>query len=123
MILNCSRNYLPLTYLGVPLSSRRPRRQDWTNLIETVCYRLSPWKAIYLFLGGRLTLLNSVLWIVLVYWMFVFKLPAWVIKDIGRIRRDFKWKDPDLGPKGIRLVAWKKICRPRNMGGWGILNL
>lgn len=56
--LNCSRNCLPLTYLGVPLSGRRPSRQDWTHLIETVRSRLSPWKAIYLSLGGHLTLLN-----------------------------------------------------------------
>ncbi|XP_039137399.1 uncharacterized protein LOC120274928 [Dioscorea cayenensis subsp. rotundata] len=58
-----------------------------------------------------------------VYWMSVFKLPAWVIHEIDKIRRDFLWKGPDLGSKGIRLIAWKRICRPRSMGGWGILDL
>lgn len=99
MILNCSRDCLPITYLGVPLSGRRLKRQNWSHLIETIRARLSSWKAIYLSLGGRLTLLNSVLLIVLVYWMSVFKLSAWVIKDIDRIRREFLYKGPDLDPK------------------------
>lgn len=55
--------------------------------------------------------------------MSVFKLPAWVIQDIDKIRTDFLWKGPDLGSNRIRLVEWKRICRPRNIGGWTILNL
>lgn len=68
-------------------------------------------------LGGHLTLINSVLSTISVNWMSVFKLPAWVIHDIDKIRRDFLWKGPDLSSNGIRLVAWKRICRPCNMGG------
>jgi len=122
-ILSCRKDCLPLTYLGVPLSGRRPKRLDWSKLINMVKARLSPWKAIYLSLGGRLSLINFVLSTVPVYWMSVFKLPAWVICDIDKIRRDFLWKGPDLKAKGARLIAWKRICRPRHMGGWGILNL
>ncbi|XP_039120942.1 uncharacterized protein LOC120257548 [Dioscorea cayenensis subsp. rotundata] len=55
--------------------------------------------------------------------MSVFKLPAWVIKEIDKIRRDFLWRGPGLGPKGIRLIAWNRITRPKDMAGWGILNL
>ncbi|XP_039113776.1 uncharacterized protein LOC120249345 [Dioscorea cayenensis subsp. rotundata] len=110
--LNCSRNCLPITYLGIPLSGRRPKRSDWVKLTSMVCSRLSPWKAKYLSLGGRLTLINSVLSIVPVYWISVFKLPNWVIKEIDKIRRDFLCKGPDLGPKGIRLIAWDRITIP-----------
>lgn len=55
--------------------------------------------------------------------MSVFKLLVWVVKEIGMIIRDFLWKGLELGSKGILLVAWKRICRPRNIGGWGILNI
>lgn len=55
--------------------------------------------------------------------MFVFRLPIWVVKEIDKIRRDFFWKGPELGSKGVHLVAWNRTCGPRNMGGWGILNL
>lgn len=122
-ILNCARDCLPLTYLGVPISGRRPKREDWKKLTSLVRTKLLSWKATYLSLGGRLTLLNSVLSSIPTYWMSVFKLPSWVIKEIDKVRRDFLWKGPDLGSKGFRLVAWDRICRPRSMGGWGILNL
>lgn len=120
MILNCSRDCIPITYLEVPLTGRRLRRQDWSNLIGLIQSRLTSWTAIYLSLGGRLTLINPVLSTIPIYWMSVFKL---VILEIDKIRRDFLWKGPDMGSKGIRLVAWKRICRPKNLGGWGIINL
>lgn len=122
-ILNCVRDCLPLTYLGVPISGRRPKREDWTKLTSLVRAKLSSWKSTYLSLGGCLTLLNSVLSSVPTFWMSVFKLPSWVIKEIDKIRRDFLWKGPDLDSKGMRLVAWDRLCHPRSMGGWGILNL
>lgn len=55
--------------------------------------------------------------------MSIFRLPSWVIKEIDRIGRDFLWKSPKLGSKGLHLVTWQRICKLRNMGGWEILNL
>lgn len=55
--------------------------------------------------------------------MSIFKLPVWVSNEIDQNRRDFLWKGHVFGCKGIQLVAWNRICRPREMGGWGILNL
>ncbi|XP_039129471.1 uncharacterized protein LOC120265593 isoform X2 [Dioscorea cayenensis subsp. rotundata] len=123
VILNCRRDCLPFTYLGVPISGRRQRKQDWLKLILMVLSKLMSLKANYLYLGGHLTLMNWVLSSVPSYWMSVFKLPVWVIKEINKIRRDFLWKGPDLGAKGISLVDLKRICKPRELGGWRILNL
>lgn len=77
--LNCMVGNLPVTYLGIPISGRRPRRQDWEDLIEKVRRRLSTWKAQHLFVGGRFTLINSVLSVLLTYWMSLFRLPCWVL--------------------------------------------
>lgn len=55
--------------------------------------------------------------------MLILKLLAWVILEIDKIRRDFLWKGPELGSKGVRVIAWKRICHPRNMVGWGIHDL
>lgn len=43
-ILNCTVGLLPVTYLGIPLSSRWPCKQDWEGLILKVKRRLSSWK-------------------------------------------------------------------------------
>lgn len=68
-IINCNRDYLLLTYLGVPFSGRRPRRQDWLKLIFLIRSKLTSWKANYLSLGDRLTLLNSILTSIPTYWI------------------------------------------------------
>ncbi|XP_039136364.1 uncharacterized protein LOC120273726 [Dioscorea cayenensis subsp. rotundata] len=112
-----------LSYLGIPISGRRPRKQDWECLITKVRGRLASWKSSYLSIGGRLTLVNSVLLVVPTYWMSLFRLPKWVIKAIDRIRRDFLWSGPDIDHPGCRLVAWNNICRAKEQGGWGILAL
>ncbi|XP_039126955.1 uncharacterized protein LOC120263117 [Dioscorea cayenensis subsp. rotundata] len=121
--LSCSRGILPVTYLGIPISGRRPRRQDWEELIVKIRRRLSTWKVQFLSLGGRLTLVNSVLSAIPTYWMSLFHLPCWVVKKINRIRRDFLWSGPDIDHPKCRLVGWKNLCRSRDQGGWGILEL
>lgn len=42
MILNCNRDCHPVTYLGVSLFGRWPKRQDWVKLIRMVWSRLTP---------------------------------------------------------------------------------
>lgn len=39
--LNCSTCILPVIYLGLPISGRRPCKQDWEGLILKVKMRLS----------------------------------------------------------------------------------
>lgn len=114
---------LPITYLGIPISGRRPCKQDWRSLTEKIKGRLASWKSNYLSIGGRLTLLNSVLSAVPTYWMSLFRLPKWVTKEIDRVRRDFLWSGPDIEKPRCRLVAWQNIYRSKEQGDWGILDL
>lgn len=65
----------------------------------------SSWKVRYLSLGGRLTLVNSVLSAIPTYWLSLFKIPCWVIKKINRIRRDFLWSGTDIDHPKCRLVG------------------
>lgn len=96
MTLSCSVGLFPVTYLGIPISGRRTRRQDWEGLIKKVRRRLASRKASHLSLGGRLTLVNSVLSAIPTYWMSIFRLLCWVSKRIDRLKRDFLWSSPDL---------------------------
>lgn len=121
--MHCTAGTLPLVYLGVPISGGRPRRQDWETLIGKIRNRLATWKSKLLSLGGRLTLLNSVLFAIPTYWMSIFKLPCWVVNCIEKIRKDFLWSGPDAHQSKMRLVGWTRLCRSREQGGWGILNL
>lgn len=44
LLLNCEVGYLLVTYLGVLVIGRQPRRQDYEGMIQKVRMRLSSWK-------------------------------------------------------------------------------
>lgn len=81
------------------------------------------WESKLLSLGGRLTLLNSILTVISTYWMSIFKLPRWVATYIEKIKRDFLWSSFEPQHPKIRLVNWLMLCRSREQGGWNVLNL
>lgn len=109
--LNCVVGKLPITYLGIPIYGRRPHKQDWEGLIFKIRRCLSAWKVRHLSLRGRFTLVNSMLSVIPTYWIFMFRLPCWVIKQIDRIRRDFLWSSPKIDHPSCPLASWKKLCQ------------
>ncbi|XP_039118050.1 uncharacterized protein LOC120253914 [Dioscorea cayenensis subsp. rotundata] len=121
--LSCERGSFRVTYLGYPdlgVEAKKARREE---LIVKIEGDFPLGKCNISSLGGRLTLVNSVLSAIPTYWMSLFRLPCWVIKKINRIRRDFLWSGPDIDHPKVRLIGWKNLCRSRDQRGWGILEL
>lgn len=50
--LNCTVGTLPITYLGIPISGRRPRKLECEGLILKIRRYLSTWKVLHLSLGA-----------------------------------------------------------------------
>ncbi|GKV09903.1 hypothetical protein SLEP1_g21337 [Rubroshorea leprosula] len=74
-ILCCKKGYLPFKYLGIPIGGRSGKLSFWKPVLEGVSRKLSTWKGRYLSLGGRITLINSVLSSLPVFWMSVYMIP------------------------------------------------
>ena len=119
----CQVGKLPISYLGIPIRLGKPNRADWSRVITKIERRLALWKGKLLSLGGRLVLLNSVLDALPTYILSIYRMPAWVRKEIDRLRRRFLWTGGDSSCQGKAQVAWRVICRPKEFGGWGILDL
>lgn len=68
--------------------------------------------------GGRVELVNSVLFSIQVYWASIFMLPQKVIQDLEQLLRAFLWSGSDLTHSGAK-VSWKDICVPKEEGGLG----
>ncbi|KAJ4768098.1 RNA-directed DNA polymerase (reverse transcriptase)-related family protein [Rhynchospora pubera] len=113
----------PLVYLGLPLTLRRPDRLVFQGLIDKVQDKLAGWKSSLLSRAGRLVLARSVLSTVPVYFMSVFKLPAWVIKALDRIRCNFIWGSSNSTGRAMHLLSLDKVCLPKELGGFGIQDL
>lgn len=121
-ILGYRSSQFPITYLGLPLTLKKPHRALYLPLIEKIESKLEGWKSKFISRGGRLQLMNSVLSSVPIYFMSSFMLPQWVIDRLDKIRRDFLWGKSD-NSRGISLINWEAVCIPKENGGMGAVDL
>lgn len=81
-IFGCKRGSFPFRYLGLPLSVRQLRKEDWWPIIGKIEKRIEGWQTKLLSQGGRLVLVNSVLSNLPLYYFSVFGAPKWVLRRI-----------------------------------------
>jgi hypothetical protein len=113
----------PCRYLGLLLRTRRIRREDEQILIDKVAAKLPSWKGRLLNQAGQLTLINSVLSSIVIHHMSVFQRSKWAIQKIDKIRQAFLWCGLENARSGHYKVNWKRVQRPKQLGGLGILEL
>ena len=61
----------------------------WNPILEKMERRLVGWKRLYLFKGGRVTLIKSTLSNLPTYFLSLFPIPAAVANRIAKIQRNF----------------------------------
>lgn len=61
MVVGRGSSSLLLSHLGVPVGQSTYRPSSWPGLMDRFTYMLSAWMARYLSIGGRHTLLKSIL--------------------------------------------------------------
>lgn len=105
-------------YLGFPILKWRAKRSDFLFIIDKMQSSLASWKSKLLNKAGRLTLASSVLSSIPSYYMQIVWHPQSICDNIDQTTRNFIWRD--ASNKGIYLVGWKKIARPKFQGGLGI---
>nr|GEZ58185.1 RNA-directed DNA polymerase, eukaryota [Tanacetum cinerariifolium] len=74
-LIGCSVMDKCFRYLGVKVDESTSRHKAWSDLIQKLRSRLSKWKVKTLSIGGRLTLLKSVLGASPIYNMSIYKVP------------------------------------------------
>jgi hypothetical protein len=51
------------------------------------------------------------------------KVYQWVINEFDKYRRHCLWRKKDIEAKSTPLAVWDMVCRPKDQGGLGIINL
>jgi hypothetical protein len=113
---------VPFKFLGIPVGANPRRRDTWNPVVEAMTKRLNSWNSRYLSIGGRITLINSVLSSLPLYYFSFYRAPCCVIKSLERIQRNFLWGG-GIAAKKICWVKWDQICLPKARGGLGVKNL
>nr|GFD29644.1 RNA-directed DNA polymerase, eukaryota, reverse transcriptase zinc-binding domain protein [Tanacetum cinerariifolium] len=95
--LGCLTFKTPFMYLGSIVGGSMSRIQAWADVVDRawadvvdrVSSWLSKWKMNMLSIGGRLTLLKSVLGSMPIFHMSIFKAPLGVLRKLESIRSHF----------------------------------
>ncbi|GJS32135.1 putative reverse transcriptase domain-containing protein [Tanacetum coccineum] len=117
--IGCAILQVLFSYLGSKVSCLMSRIQSWNEIVNNMLTRLSKWKLKTLSIGGRLTLLKSVLGSLPIYHMSLFKVPAKVLLNMESIRCHFFNGIEHNGKKPI-WVKWNKVLASKEKGGLGV---
>ncbi|GJZ39032.1 RNA-directed DNA polymerase, eukaryota, reverse transcriptase zinc-binding domain protein [Tanacetum coccineum] len=114
--IGCMATKLPFPYLGINIGDCMSRIKAWDNVIEKVLCRLSKWKMKSLSIGGRLTLLKSVLGSTPLYYMSMYKVPIQVLNKLESIRYHF-FNGVEHNVRKMSFVKWKNVLAIKRKGG------
>nr|GEW24874.1 RNA-directed DNA polymerase, eukaryota [Tanacetum cinerariifolium] len=115
-LIRCAVMQKPFRYLGVMVGDSMSRKLAWADTLQKSRSRLSKWKVKTLSIGGRLTLLKSVLGASPLYNMSTYEVPKGVLKELEAIRCNF-FNGADPAEKKITWVSWDKVLASKKNGG------
>ncbi|GJV14196.1 RNA-directed DNA polymerase, eukaryota, reverse transcriptase zinc-binding domain protein [Tanacetum coccineum] len=121
-ITGCNALGSPFNYLGLPIDCNMALVKSWDPIIDKFSKCLSKWKASLLSIGGRATLITSVLGAIGTYFFSLFPMPLSVNKKLESIRSNFFWGS-DGNFKKIPWISWNLALASKEKGGLGIGSL
>nr|GEU54499.1 RNA-directed DNA polymerase, eukaryota [Tanacetum cinerariifolium] len=120
--LSCRVLKAPFLYLGSYVGGDMHKLQSWEDIVDRVRRRLSRWKMKMLSIGGRLTLIKSVLGSMPIFHMLMFKVPACILRILESLRGKF-FNGHETSCKKASWVQWNKVLAPKVNGGLRISSL
>lgn len=109
-------------YLGALMIHQRISKHSFSFILDKIRKKLSDWKAKTLSFVGRVTLDQASLLNIPGYVLQSYLIPVFVCDEAEKICRDFIWSST-TDKKKSHLVAWEKLCYPKDDGGLGFHNL
>ncbi|GKE86483.1 hypothetical protein Tco_1560225, partial [Tanacetum coccineum] len=120
--IGCATLTSPFNHLGVKVGGIMSRLSSWDEVFAKISSRLSKWKLKTLSVGGRLTLIKSVLSSLPLHYFSIFKVPKGILNRMEASRRNF-FNGVNNSDRKMSLIRWKKILASKKNGGLGVSSL
>ena len=83
---------------------------------------MAGWKGKLLSSSGKEILIKAVAQAIATYIMSYFQLPKSLCDELEKMMRNFWWGQKNQESK-IAWISWRKMCKPKSLGGLGFRNL
>lgn len=117
------RTSFPMRHLGLPLSVTRPKRIHFQHLEDKIAGKLAPWQGKHAALAGRIVLVKAVLATIAIYHLTPLDIPVEVKRKIDSILHAYLWAGIDKLSGRKCKINWDLVCKPKQYGALGLLNL
>ena len=107
---------IPFNYLGCPLFKGKPKCAYFRAITDKIKMKLATWKGTLLSIMGRVQLVKSIIYGMLVYSFHVYMWPRRLLHDLHRWIKNFIWSG-DVNTRKLCTVSWKVMCLPWEAGG------
>ncbi|GJY70169.1 RNA-directed DNA polymerase, eukaryota, reverse transcriptase zinc-binding domain protein [Tanacetum coccineum] len=115
LILGCNAIANPFS-ISLPIDCNMANVKNWDPIVDKFSKRLSKWKSSMLSIGGRATLISSVLGSIGTYYLSLFPMPSTVNKKLESMRSHFFWGS-DENSKKIPWISWNLVLASKENGG------
>ncbi|PKU63786.1 Putative ribonuclease H protein [Dendrobium catenatum] len=110
---------LHLTYLGIPISTRRLKTSHFQPLLSRISALLAGWKNKFLSFAGRVQFLKFTISNTLAYWIRGSIIPKSCCASINKLCAKFLFHN-NLVDRKLHFISWASTTLPKSKGGLGI---
>jgi hypothetical protein len=122
-LFGCAVASMPFTYLGLPMGTTKPNVTDLMPLVCRIERKVTS-STLLMSHAGKLAYVNAIITSIANYTMCTIEINPKILQHVEKIRRRVLWsKKTDDGDKCLSLAAWDMVCKPKDKGGLGVLNL
>lgn len=111
------------TYLGLPSLIGRSKKKVFRFVKERVCKKVQGWNNSKLSRAGKAVMIRNVAQTIPAYCMSCFLIPKSLAQEMERLMNGYWWSGSSHGSKGLRWLAWDKMCKSKSKGGLGFRSL
>lgn len=108
----------PCRYLGMQMTVGKKKITTFSFFSEKVDQKLQIWRNQKISKAGKVTLLKSAAQVIPNFWINMMLIPGEVCDKIEKQMNGFWWGNGEVG-RGIRWLAWDKLCDVKEGGGLG----